>query len=326
MTARPKIAIYWLGACGGCDSSLTDLGESLLQLASRAEIVIWPLALDFKHDRLRHMPDRSVDLAIVSGCVRNSDHREMAGLLREKSRLLLACGACACFGGVPGLANLRPEGDITGWVYHDAPTVVNPSETEPGGIPVSAGEEPGLPAFYRHVYSLSQIVEVDYFLPGCPPPLDLLMKGIRDILSQKPPQKGSTLAPNKPLCDSCPRNQSKPLRMEIRSLRRCHELEIDPADCFLSHGVICMGPATRDGCGGSCLATNTPCRGCFGPVEGVRDAGARFLSSLATLLSPADERELRAVAESMLDPAGYACRFTQAVSILGERKFTEDEE
>lgn len=326
MTGQPKIAIYWLGACGGCDSALIDLGELLLQLARQVEIVIWPVALDFKHDRLRETPDSSVDLAIVSGCVRNSDHREMAELLRKKSRALLACGACACFGGVPGLANLRPEGDIADWVYHAAPTVVNPLGAEPEQLSVSNEAELTLPEFYSHVYSLNQIVEVDYYLPGCPPPVDLLMKAISGILAVKPPRRGTSLAPLKSLCDSCPRNLSKPLRMEIRALRRCHEVEIDSADCFLSHGVICMGPATRDGCGGTCLITNTPCRGCFGPVEGVRDAGARFLSSLATLLSPADEQELRALIESMADAAGYACRFTQAVSILGERKIPEDEE
>jgi F420-non-reducing hydrogenase small subunit len=326
MTGRPKIAIYWLGACGGCDSSLIDLGESLLQLAAQAEIVIWPVALDFKHDRLRKIPDRSVDLAVISGCVRNSDHREMAVLLRKKSRLLLACGACACFGGVPGLANLRPAGDITEWVYHAAPTVDNPSGTEPEQLSVANGAELRLPEFYDHVYSLNQLVAVDYYLPGCPPPSDLLLKAISGVLAARPPRRGSTLAPGKALCDSCPRNHSKPLRLEIRSLRRCHEVAIDPADCFLNHGVICMGPATRDGCGGTCLKTNTPCRGCFGPVEGVRDAGLRFLSSLATILSPADEQELRALADSLADPAGYACRFTQAVSILGERKIPEDKE
>jgi F420-non-reducing hydrogenase small subunit len=325
MNDRPKIAIYWLGACGGCDSSLIDLGESLLELAEAVEIVIWPVALDFKHDRLTALPDKSLALAIISGCVRNSAHREMAELLRAKSRMVLACGACACLGGIPGLANLRPKGEIIPWVYGEAPTVVNPERVRPEHDCVINGEMLALPEFYDHVYALNQVVAVDYYLPGCPPPLDLLLAAIQVLLKNEPPQPGSILAPAKPLCDSCNRNSSKPLRMELKTISRSHETAVGPEECFLAHGVICLGPATRDGCGGSCLSVNAPCRGCFGPVAGVRDSGARFLASVASLLAPGDDAELRALVEAIADPAGYACRFTQPVSILGERKL-EDED
>jgi F420-non-reducing hydrogenase small subunit len=325
MTGRPKIAIYWLGACGGCDSSLIDLGESLLDLAAETEIIIWPAVLDFKHERLRGIPDGSIALTILSGCLRNSEHLKIAELLRAKSRLLLACGACACFGGIPGLANLRPDGEITAWVYGHSPTVTNPGRVIPWDR--SGNEDGTLPApeFYRHVFSLNQAVAVDYFLPGCPPPPGMILEAVYAVLQGEQPAKGSTLAHRKPLCDSCPRNPTKPLRMVIRSLRCVHEAEVDSARCFLADGILCMGPATRDGCGGSCLIVNAPCRGCFGPVEGVRDAGARFLASLATLLDPPDEEELHRMIESLADPTGYACRFTQAVSILGSRTLPEDD-
>ncbi|GAM09904.1 F420-non-reducing hydrogenase iron-sulfur subunit G [Geobacter sp. OR-1] len=323
MSKRPKIAIYWLGACGGCDSALLDLGESLLELAEKFEVVIWPAALDFKHDRLRKMPDNSLALAIISGCVRNSDHKAMAELLRAKSRLVLACGACACFGGIPGLANLRPRDEIIEWVYSASPTVTNPEGVRPELSCDVNGEQLTMPEFYGHVYALNQAIKVDYFLPGCPPPIDLLLDAIKKIVGKKPPQRGSTLAPAKPLCDSCPRNRSKPARMAITKIRRAHETVIDPGECFLAHGIICLGPATCDGCGGSCLAVNAPCRGCFGAVEGVRDSGARFLASLAPLLAPEDEAGLRAMIDEIADAAGYACRFTQPVSILGEKELTE---
>jgi F420-non-reducing hydrogenase small subunit len=111
--------------------------------------------------------------------------------------------------------------------------------------------------------------------------------------------------------------------MEIKEIHRVHETAVAPEECFLAHGVICLGPATRDGCGGCCLAVNTPCRGCFGPVEGVRDAGARFLGSLATLLAPGDEVELRAMIDEIADLTGYAYRFTQPVAIMGEQRLQE---
>jgi F420-non-reducing hydrogenase small subunit len=304
MSERPQIAVYWLGACGGCDSSMIDLGESLLELVKKVDIVIWPVALDFKHGRLREMPDKSLALSIISGCVRNSDHREMAELLRAKSRFLLACGACPCFSGTPGLANLRPPHEIMEWVYKESLTVDNPDGVKPEEVCEVAGEQLHLPEFYDHVYSLNQVVEVDYFLPGCPPAVDLLLDAIKTLLGENPPQLGSTLAPCKPLCDSCSRNRSKPSRMEITKIRRVHETVVAPEECFLAHGVICLGPATRDGCGGSCLAVNAPCRGCFGPVEGVRDAGARFMGSLATLLAPGDESELREMIAAIADTTG----------------------
>lgn len=323
---KAKIAIYWLGACGGCDSAIVDLGGSLLELAAKVEIVLWPAVLDFKYDRIRSLGDKELALTIISGCVRNSEHREMAELLRTKSYLVLACGACACFGGTPGLANLRQQGDIISWVCGDAPTVVNPEGIRPQPTCRVNGTELHLPRFYDHVHALHQIIEVDYYLPGCPPPTDLFLGAIDALLSGKLPHRGSTLAPQKPLCDSCPRAAAKPARLEIRTIHRCHEVEVDPTDCFLAKGVICLGPATRGGCGGTCLAANTPCRGCFGPVDGVRDAGARFLSSLAALIAPEDDEKLRELLEAIADPAGYGCRFTQPVSILGERNRPDEEE
>lgn len=326
MTERPKIAMYWLGACGGCDSTMIDLGEILLELANKLEIVIWPVAMDFKHDRLEELPDNSIAISILSGCINNSDHLKISRLFRAKSRIILSCGACACFGGIPGLANLRPEEEIIDRIYIHSPTVTNPTGSRPEISTAINGIELRLPKFFSHTYALNQAIEVDYYLPGCPPPSELLQEAISCLLKDRLPQRGTTLAPRKPLCDSCPRNGNKPHRMQIQKIYRYHEIEIPPYDCFLAHGVICMGPATRDGCGGSCLSTNTPCRGCFGAIEGVTDAGARFLSSLAAILEPENEDALHLLLSSFVDPAGLVCRFTQAVSILGERKMPKEED
>jgi len=323
MREKPKIAIYWLGACGGCDTSFIDLGEELLALVGKVDIVLWPVALDFKIDSIKRLGDGELAVAIISGCVRNCEHRSMAELLRAKAKLVLACGACACIGGLPGLANFRSRDDILNWVYRDAPTVTFPQSAIPQQSVRSGDDEPGIPRFYDRVYALNQVIEVDYYLPGCPPPLDLLAAGLTALLEGKPPPRGSTLAPHKSLCDSCPRNESKPARLEIRSIRAAHEVEVDPADCFLAHGVLCLGPATRDGCGGSCLETNSPCRGCFGGPEGVADPGARFISGLAAMLDMADEQELQKLTAAIGDIAGYSWRFTQAVSILGKRRLPE---
>ena len=323
--AKPKVAICWLGSCGGCDEAVVDINEVILGVANAVELILWPVALDFKYDSIRAMKDGEIVLSIINGHVRNSEQEEVAKLLREKSQLVLAFGACACFGGTPGLANLRTKDDIFNWVYRDAPTVVNPKGNYPQTSTNVNGKKLTLPEFYNRVYALNDIISVDYYLPGCPPPPHLVIAAISAVLENKLPPKGSTLAPHKALCDSCKRNKSKPERMAIREVKRIHEVEADPDVCFLAQGIICLGPATRDGCGEACMNINIPCRGCFGPVEGVVDSGAKFISTLASILDVQSDEDIERIADQVLDPVGYSYRFALPSSIL-QKKIRSDKE
>jgi F420-non-reducing hydrogenase small subunit len=320
MAEKPKVAITWLGACGGCDEAIVDLNEALLQVADKVNIVLWPVALDFKYSHIEAMKDREITLSMITGAVRNSEHEEVAHLLRKKSELVLAFGACATLGGTSGLANFISKDDIFNWVYRDAPTVVNPQ----GNIPQTAievnGKQLTLPEMYDHVYSLGQVIDVDYYLPGCPPPSDLIATAVNAVLSGDLPPKGATIGPRRALCDTCPRNLRKPARIEIKEIRRIHEVEAEPDSCFLEQGIICMGPATRGGCGETCISINTPCRGCFGPIPGVEDGGARYLSALTSMLRAETDDDARRVIDSIDDPAGYFYRFSQPTSILGTKR------
>jgi F420-non-reducing hydrogenase small subunit len=319
MQDKPKVAIYWLGACGGCDETIVDLNEALLDVASAVEIVLWPIALDFKYSRLHSIADKEIALSIISGSVRNSEHREMAELLRQKSQTVLAFGACACYGGTPGLANFRSKEDIFNWVYRDAPTVVNPQGAYPQPSSKVDGKGLTLPEFYEHVYTLDQIITVDYYLPGCPPPADLVSTSINAVLTGDLPPRGSVLAPRKALCDTCPRNKKKPQRIEIAEIKRIHTVEASPDSCFLAEGFICLGPATRGGCGETCIRINVPCRGCFGPVPGVIGQGPKYLSTLTSLIKAERDEDIKEIIDSIDDPAGYFYRFTQPASILGQK-------
>ena len=321
--AKPKIAICWLGSCGGCDEAVVDINEVILGVANAVDLIFWPVALDFKYDSAKAMKDGEIVLSIINGHVRNSEQEEVAKLLREKSQLVLAFGACACLGGTPGLANLTTKDDIFNWVYRDAPTVVNPDGKYPQTSTDVNGKKLTLPEFYNRVYALNGIIPVDYYLPGCPPPPHLVIAAISAVLENKLPPKGSTLAPHRALCDSCKRNKSKPERMAIREIKRIHEVEADPDVCFLAQGIICLGPATRDGCGEACININIPCRGCFGPVEGVEDSGAKFVSALASILDVQNDDDIARVADQILDPVGYSYRFALPSSIL-QRKVAKE--
>jgi F420-non-reducing hydrogenase small subunit len=326
MASKPRIAISWLGACGGCDEAIVDLNEALLHVAETVDVIFWPVALDYKYKHLEAMGEGDIALSIVTGSVRNSEHEEVAQLLRKKSQLVIAFGACACFGGTPGLANFRTKEDILNWVYRDAPTVVNPEGHVPQTRTWVNGRELTLPEFYGHIHALNQVIAVDYYLPGCPPPPDLIANMVQAVLKGDLPPKGSSLAPRIALCDVCARNKTKPYRMELKEIKRIHEVEADPNSCFLAKGIICLGSATRAGCGESCIKVNTPCRGCFGPVDGVEDAGAKFLSAFASLFKVGKDDDIKQIMDAVIDPAGTFYRFTQAVSVLGSKKIEKNKE
>ena len=317
---KPKVAICWLGSCGGCDEAVVDINEVLLRLADAVDIILWPVAMDFKYDSVRKMKNGEIALSVVNGHVRNSEQEEIAKLLREKSQLILAFGACACLGGTPGLANLSTKANIFNWVYRDAPTVVNPNGNYPQTTSRVNGKELTLPEFYDHVYALNDIIDVDYYLPGCPPPPYSVMYAASAVLENKLPPKGSTLAPNRALCDSCRRNKSKPDRISIKEIKRIHEVEADPDVCFLAQGIICLGPATRDGCGEACMNINIPCRACFGPVEGVEDSGAKFIPAMASILDAESDEDITRIVNQFVDPVGYLYRFSLPVSIFHNKR------
>ncbi|MBN1257691.1 MAG: oxidoreductase, partial [Planctomycetes bacterium] len=145
------------------------------------------------------------------------------------------------------------------------------------------------------------------------------------LLRVKLPSKGAVLAPEKALCDTCPLAEKKPERLAIKEIKRPHEIEHDPEQCFLTEGIICLGPATRSGCGERCILANMPCRGCMGPIGGVEDNGIKILSAIAAALGiegeeDRDDDETRKLINQVVDPGGTFYRFSLPKSILHRKK------
>ncbi len=324
MAAKVKIAMTWAAACGGCDVALLDLEAKLLELTRIADLVYWPVALDFKRRNLAALPDGGLDIGLYNGAVRTSEQEEDALLLRRKARLLVACGSCACFGGVPGLANLSDREGIFAVAYGSTPSTENPEGVAPEPRCSVNGNERTLPEFHDTVKSLAQVVPVDAFLPGCPPPGERLedLAGIvaRFAATGEAPPRGAVLASDKALCDECPRNGSRK-GGRVSEFKRPHQLLADPEVCFLEQGLICMGIATRGGCGLSCIRANMPCRGCFGPTAQALDPAAEALSALGSIAGDANENDVPAhvmkrAVQSIRDLAGTCYRFTLPVALL----------
>jgi F420-non-reducing hydrogenase small subunit len=319
---KPKVAFYWCASCGGCEESIVDLAEDILKVVAAVDIVYWPVALDFKKKDLEALPDGSIAAAFINGAIRMSEQEEMARLLRRKSQLIVAHGACAHLGGIPGLANFWDKKSIFRTVYHETFSTANPENVEPQTETVREGKTLTLPEFWDTVLPLKAVIDVDYFLPGCAPHRDLILKAVTAILEGKLPPKGSVLAPNTSCCDECRLNKTKPEKLAIKEVKRPHEVILDPDKCFLAQGVICLGPATRGGCGQRCIEGHMPCRGCMGPTDQVQDQGAKFLSALASILEANDEQGIDRLVESIDDPAGMFYRFSLPSSLL-RRKIME---
>jgi F420-non-reducing hydrogenase small subunit len=323
--SKLKLAKYWGASCGGCDVALADLNERILDVAALVDIVLWPVATDFKYSDVEAMADDEIDITLWNGGVRNSEAKHLAEMLRAKSKLMIAYGACGCFGGIPALANVSNREEIFNLVYDEVPTTVNPDGTRPQPETDVDGNKLELPVFYNKVMPLDQVVDVDYYIPGCPPSTDriwdLVLVAKEFVETGKLPPKGAVVAGDYALCEDCHRERHD---KKIDHIVRVHEMEDDGKTCFLEQGVICMGPATRTGCGHRCINANMPCRGCLGPVPGVKDQGAKMLSALASIMGvdgevELGEEEVTALVGQVKDPLGTFYRFTLGSSIMGGR-------
>ena len=322
---KPKVAFYWCASCGGCEEAVVDLAEDLLGVVEAVEIVLWPCAMDFKRADLEKMPDQSIVATLLNGAIRSSEQEEMARLLRRKSQCLIAYGACAQLGGIPGLANQFPREQILRYVYEEAPTVANPSRSRPSQEFKNNGHTLAFPELRNMVRALDQVVEVDYYIPGCPPTPKITKAALAAVLAGNLPAKGSVLAPDTALCDQCPRKATKPTDLSFTEFKRPHLVRMDPDKCFLAQGVVCMGPATRAGCEAACTCGGMPCSGCFGLTSRVRDQGLKMLSCLSANVAAKDEKEIGEVLNGIPDPIGTFYRYGLPKSLL-RRKIDLDGE
>lgn len=319
MPTKPKVGFYWCASCGGCEESVVDLAEDILAVVGAVDIVFWPVAMDFKKRDVEEMQDGEILVTMINGAVRTSEQEEMAQLLRRKSQIVIAYGSCAHTGGIPSLANQFPKEQILKYIYDDCPTVINPKKVRPQTEFKENGRTATLPEFRNVVRALDQVISVDYYLPGCAPSPKLLKAAIDTLLSGNLPPKGTVLAPDIALCDECPRIDTKPADLAIKEFKRPFQAKIDPEKCILAQGFLCLGPATRSGCGERCIRGNMPCTGCFGPTSRVQDQGAKMLSAMTSVIEAKDEAGIDKTLEGIPDPVGSFYRYGLAKSLLRRR-------
>lgn len=312
---KPKVAAYWCASCGGCEETIVDMAEDLLTVLDLVDIVFWPVAMDFKRPDVEKIPDGSITVSLINGAVRTSEQEEMVELLRRKSQLIVAFGACAHMGGIPALANLYDKQDLLRTAYLESLSTSNPE----GTLPDPEGRKhPPVPHLHEVVRALDQVIDVDYYIPGCPPTPGIAKQALLTLL-KSPPKKGTVLAPDTALCEECPRIETKPDDLVLEGFDRVHLKKVDPEKCFLAQGIPCMGIGTRKGCEALCINGNMPCTGCFGPPNDVVDHGAKLLSAFASMLIQQDEASVDRAISTIPDPAGSFYRYGLAKSLLRRR-------
>ena len=278
MTAR--LAEEWFAICGGCEVTILDIGEPLLDVLKQVSIVHMPVLMDHKlfgqTGEGTEMEIPEAEIGIITGGVRSEEHRKLAQEMRRKCKTLVAMGSCACFGGVPALANLYTTEEIFEKVYRGSVT------TDSNGTP-----HEDLPALTDRVYAVSEVVPVDVSLPGCPTTPEMVAGALTALLEGKP-----FALPTKSVCDECPTIREKKAVATVK--RRFEAPEFTPGRplsemrCLMEQGFLCLGPATRTGCGGSegtprCIRAYMPCEGCFGPLSEKANPMVDMIGALATV-------------------------------------------
>jgi NAD-reducing hydrogenase small subunit len=173
-----KIATVWLGGCAGCHMSFLDLDEFLIDFAGKVEMVYSPVmdVKEYPHD---------VDVCLVEGAVCNEDNLELIHKIRARTKVLVSFGDCAVTGNVPAMRNqlgLDNADDVLQRAYVEN-AQFNPVKPKADGI---------VPKLLERVKPVHEVVNVEYFLPGCPPPAPRIKAFMVQVLEGKTPKLEGT--------------------------------------------------------------------------------------------------------------------------------------
>ncbi len=280
-----RILLTGLAGDSGCQVAALGLHQALVDIITANELIYAPTLIDVKE-----IPD-NIDVAIVEGGIRNTHEEEIIKEIRQKSGAVIALGACAAFGGIPGLANFKKGEELMNLIYNDS------RGTDKGTVPTHLQT-------LSEQHPLKDYVKVDFFIPGCPPEVTDIANTLITLLSGEVPKYNQTQ-----VCDDCPRER---LGEYTTELKRLPEMLDDPDRCLLEQGFFCMGPATMGGCEAPCPQAGSLCEGCRGACLDVDDQGMAMIDALTGLLSQIkDDFDVSEV-------SGMMYRFTYAESILGE--------
>lgn len=278
-----RVVEDWLNACSGCEISILNIGDPLLEILPYLEFQHMTALVDHKFfGQLGDKTDMEIpeaEVAIVSGGVRNEEHKHELEEIRKKAQVLIALGSCAAYGGIPAQANMWKNEDVFEKVFRQC------SSTEAGPDPA----DPNVPKWTPTCMAVDEVVKVDITIPGCPPHPDWIVDALTAVLEGRTDWK----LPERSVCDTCPVIREK--KSSGGSVRRLFdnadfnpEEGLDKMRCLNEQGILCLGPVTLAGCAGKegvprCVQARTPCRGCFGPIRKGANPMVDMMGSLTSV-------------------------------------------
>lgn len=212
---KPRVAFFDFASCEGCQLEVVNLEEKILDLIDVVEIV------SFREAMKEHSDD--YDIAFIEGSIQRPMDEERLKKIRKNAKILVALGACACMGGVNKLRNEWPVEEVKKEVYGDADIEGNELFN---AFPTKA---------------VNEVVDVDFYIPGCPINKVEFAKIVSHLAIGKTPK-----LPSYPVCVECKKNENI---------------------CVFELGKFCMGPITRAGCNAICPQFGDGCEGCRGYLD-----------------------------------------------------------
>lgn len=170
--SKAKIATVWLDGCSGCHMSLLDMDEKIIALASMVEMVYSP-TVDMKE-----YPE-GVDVCLVEGAASSDEDIHKLKIIRRNTKVVVALGDCAVNGNVPSMRNMFKTEEILNRAYVE------------NAVLQQQHPKIGVPVLEKRCRPIHEIVKVDVFVPGCPPPADAIFNCVADLLAGKTPQPGA---------------------------------------------------------------------------------------------------------------------------------------
>lgn len=251
--SRVRTAIISLSTCGGCAATFLEDQAALISLLEKVNISYCPMLID-------KAEIGEVEAALVDGTVRVKEDEEKLIEARRKSRYLLAWGTCASFGGIPAFANQYELEDLIKESFGQTKDAFAYYLSGTRGIDrATYQEQENELRLLRRASKLDEFVRVDYYLPGCPPRVDILVQFLNELKGEGEVSKPKTI-----VCSECSR---KHVKIPTDHFWISPRPQWDPSHCFTSRGSICMGFITKGGCGAVCPQGGLPCWGCRGPSE-----------------------------------------------------------
>jgi NAD-reducing hydrogenase small subunit len=171
-TTKVRLATVWLDGCSGCHMSFLDMDQRLLDLAPLIDLVYSPL-VDCKQ-----FPE-NVDVTLVEGSVSTDEDIHKILAIRQRTRMLIALGDCAVTGNVPAMRNPFGVEAALDRAYKENVDLQPQKPTQ------------HLPVLLERVRPVHEVVKVDLFVPGCPPPADAIYYVIGELLAGRAPNVGS---------------------------------------------------------------------------------------------------------------------------------------